>query len=93
MSRWWVVSYDIVDDGRRQRIAKILEAYSRRVQWSVFECHLTSEDREVLQSRLRAEIDLETDSIRWYPLCGWCRDRVIGQGTGGLSEAPSYFVI
>jgi CRISPR-associated protein Cas2 len=93
MSRWWVVSYDIVDDRRRQRIAGMLEAYGRRVQWSVFECHLVSEDREVLQSRLRTEMDLETDSIRWYPLCRWCRDRVIGQGTGGLSEAPSYFVI
>jgi CRISPR-associated protein Cas2 len=36
-----VVSYDITDDKRRVRMAKTLLGYGQRVQYSVFEAHLT----------------------------------------------------
>ncbi len=67
MSRWWVVSYDIADDGRRRWIAEILERYGQRVQWSVFECSLEDAVLEELRIRLRAELDGEEDSLRCYP--------------------------
>ncbi|MEW6376162.1 MAG: CRISPR-associated endonuclease Cas2, partial [Thermodesulfobacteriota bacterium] len=37
---FYVVSYDIPDDQRRIKIAKILEDFGDRVQYSVFECLL-----------------------------------------------------
>lgn len=35
-----VVSYDIVNDRQRQRLAKVLGDYGQRVQKSVFECRV-----------------------------------------------------
>lgn len=36
----YVISYDISNDRRRNKIAKILLDYGRRVQYSVFECEM-----------------------------------------------------
>jgi len=88
-----VVSYDISEDQRRDRVRKILEGHGQRVQWSVFECHLERADLDYLRERLSAEIDPKTDSIRWYPLCPWCRERVEGQGSGEMTEDPPYFLV
>ena len=38
-----VVAYDIIDDKRRNRVAKTMEDYGTRVQYSVFECVLEEE--------------------------------------------------
>ncbi|MCA9742068.1 CRISPR-associated endonuclease Cas2, partial [candidate division KSB1 bacterium] len=35
-----LVSYDIVDDKQRTKLAKRLQNYGQRVQYSVFECDL-----------------------------------------------------
>lgn len=32
----YLVAYDIVDDRRRTKIAKVLESYGDRIQYSVF---------------------------------------------------------
>ena len=37
-----VISYDIPDDQRRSRLAKVLKGFGTRVQYSVFEAHLTN---------------------------------------------------
>jgi len=43
-----VVSYDIPDDRRRLQLSKALKDFGKRVQWSVFECHL--DDRQLGES-------------------------------------------
>lgn len=35
-----VVAYDIVDDGRREDVARLVSGYGPRVQLSVFECEV-----------------------------------------------------
>ena len=37
----YVVSYDIQSDKIRRKLAKLLEGYGVRIQFSVFECNLT----------------------------------------------------
>ena len=37
-----LVSYDIIDDYRRTKLAKKLLDWGQRVQYSVFECELTT---------------------------------------------------
>lgn len=93
MSQMWMVCYDIADDRRRQRVAGVLEAFGERVQWSVFECYLTPVQRVALRDRLRAELDAAEDSVRWYPLCVWCRERVVCVGPVGPTDDPPYFVV
>lgn len=38
----YLISYDIAVDKRRTKIAKLLEGFGQRVQYSVFECDLTT---------------------------------------------------
>jgi CRISPR-associated protein Cas2 len=78
-----VVSYDITEDRRRNRVAKLMENYGKRVQYSVFECLLQEYSLLQLQEQLQAILDFETDSVRFYRLCVRCRNaiEILGRGT------------
>ena len=80
--RHLVISYDIVDDRRRNRVARVLKGYLQRVQKSVFEGDLLPGREQQLLDRLELLIDRDEDSIRVYVLCARCQAgaRVIGQG-------------
>ncbi len=93
MTRLWVVVYDIANPRRRRRVAKIMEGHGERVQWSEFECKLTDDLFTELRRRISMEIDANTDSVRWYPLCVWCADRITWQGPGGIVDDPSYIIV
>lgn len=45
---FYVVCYDISDDTRRQRVARLMLTYGQRVQRSVYEVWLEPEDRRTL---------------------------------------------
>ena len=47
----YTVAYDITDDKRRNRVAKILKDFGTRIQYSVFECNT---DRRALLRSCRA---------------------------------------
>ncbi len=91
MIRLWLISYDISDDDNRQNVHDILKDYGKRVQYSVFECHLSDMQQEVLRSRLLDEID-KADSLRWYPLCTWCSAEVFFQGVGLPPDDEAFFL-
>ncbi|MEW5725475.1 MAG: CRISPR-associated endonuclease Cas2, partial [Thermodesulfobacteriota bacterium] len=67
-----VISYDVVNDKKRYRLAKMLKEYGRRVQKSVFECLVDERIFLKLKSRAEKIIDHKEDSIRFYFLCGRC---------------------
>jgi CRISPR-associated protein Cas2 len=73
---FYVICYDIVEDNRRQRIAKLLSTYGMRVQQSVFEVVLQEKEYEQLQRRLHKLLDRGEDQVRFYPLSGHCRKNV-----------------
>jgi CRISPR-associated protein Cas2 len=77
-----VVSYDIVNDKKRLRVAKTLKSYGERVQKSVFECRL--DDRLYLKMKREVEkiIDWEEDGVRYYILCAGCLKNVDISGVG-----------
>jgi len=81
-----VVAYDISEDDRRFKVARVLLDYGRRVQKSVFECLLT--DRQLTQVRTRLEelIDMDTDSVRYYPICQRCLAAVQVSGLGTVTD-------
>ncbi len=69
----YLVSYDIGPDGRRTKVAKVLEGFGSRVQLSVFECDLTSQQFEKLRRRLLKLLRPdEGDNVRIYQLCANC---------------------
>jgi len=67
-----LVSYDIPDDRRRTRLAKVLEDYGERVQYSVFECDLTQKQLQQLLGEIKRVMSAEQDSVRVYRLCQEC---------------------
>ena len=68
----YVVAYDIVQDRRREKVMNALKDFGLRVQYSVFECELTSGRLDVLRQRLHKLIDLRRDRVHIYPLCEAC---------------------
>ncbi|MBI4568072.1 MAG: CRISPR-associated endonuclease Cas2 [Planctomycetes bacterium] len=72
----FLIVYDIADDQRRSRIARILEGYGTRVQFSVFEFNLSPGRRVALMAELRSKDLLPGepagDSFTVYDLCERC---------------------
>ena len=65
----YLVCYDIDDDSERARAARVLEAYGERVQYSVFEVHLTRKSQlEALRKELRQILGTESPEVLFYRL-------------------------
>lgn len=68
----YVIAYDIANDHRRSQVAKILEAWGRRVQKSVFECELSLEEAQGVAARLKRLVTAPEDRCHLYRICGEC---------------------
>ena len=77
----YVVAYDIPDDRRRTKVHQILMGFGKWTQYSLFECFLTRKDMILLQSKLGEYLINTEDSVRFYPLCANCVEKV--QTIGG----------
>ena len=75
-----IVSYDIVDDKRRTKLAKRLCDFGKRVQYSVFECDLTKEQLQDMTQQALKQIDEEEDSLRIYRICHTCASEILSYG-------------
>ena len=84
-----VISYDVVDNRRRRRLASLLENYGRRVQKSVFDCSLGAPRILALKRAVSEEIDPGVDSIRYYHLCRRCAEQVEVVGVGTVTRQTS----
>ena len=88
-----VVCYDIVDDGKRRRLAKLLKSYGERVQKSVFECRIDERRYLKMKEEVARLIDWEEDSVRYYALCRGCRKLVEISGVGLVREDEDLIVV
>lgn len=61
-----LVIYDIVKNKRRNKMVKVLESYSIRVQKSAFEAYIDKKMYKKMVSEIKYIIDPETDSLRIY---------------------------
>ena len=87
----YVVAYDIPSDKRRTKIHKILLAYGKWTQYSLFECFLTKKQLLLLRSKLEEHLIAEQDSVRFYPLCANCVSKV--ETVGGMPPADEVLFI
>ena len=90
-----IITYDIVNNKKRRRIAKILDDYGDRVQKSVFE--LPGLDDIIWEKCLKRlkKVKLEEDeSIRIYDICERCRKNVLilGDAEAAFDEPDVYIV-
>jgi len=76
----WLIAYDIPDDRRRNRTARVLDDFGDRVQESVFEVLADEECIRALLLDLKSIIDVKEDKVRAYPLCDSCARKIIDLG-------------
>lgn len=87
----YLVSYDVASDRLRSRIARMLEGYGKRVQYSVFECDLSERRyKELYAKLLQLTEGMEDGNICVYYICKSCegKKRLIGvpKISGSYSE-------
>lgn len=88
-----IISYDIVQDRRRTKVMKLLKGYGTRVQYSVFECDVTTPQLNTLVAEIRGLIDQHTDSVRCYLLDAAAVQRVRIMGIGRVTTDPLYYLV
>lgn len=89
-----VISYDVPDNKRRLKVAKLLLDFgAQRVQRSVFELYVTPQHLERLQARLARIHKADEDSIRFYFLCATCRPKVVYMGVAQPIDEPGLLII
>jgi CRISPR-associated protein Cas2 len=92
--RLWVISYDVADDKRRDRLARLLARTMERVQESVFEGWLNSAEITRLIEEAKSILDLHEDGLRAYPLAVRTPERyqVYGQQTP-TAEHRNFWIV
>lgn len=88
-----IVSYDIADDKRRRHVAKRMEDYGKRVQYSVFDCLLSEKEIRDLQYTLEHIINFEEDSVRFYRMCRKCESTIDVMGKGTVQEEQTFLIL
>lgn len=73
---FYVVTYDISDAKRRNKVMDIMESVGTRMNYSVFECMLTNIQYTNLLKRLSKIVVVREDWINIYPLCTECYARI-----------------
>lgn len=73
------LAYDISDNRRRARVARVLTGYGRRVQYSVFEADLTQRQAEDMLARVEGLLE-RGDAFRIYHITGDADAHVIVWG-------------
>lgn len=61
--RRFLIAYDIADPRRLRRVAKTMEEYGERVQYSVFICDLSRTELVHARAKVEAEMEFGADSI------------------------------
>lgn len=77
-----IVAYDISDEKRLTRVAKVMLDYGVRVQKSIFEIAAPDNVFLIMKRRVEEIIVAEVDGVKYFPLCNRCAGTVeiIGQG-------------
>ncbi|WP_319521322.1 CRISPR-associated endonuclease Cas2 [uncultured Desulfosarcina sp.] len=85
-----VSTMDVEGPGRLRRVAKICKNYGQRVQYSVFECIVDPAQWTVFKQKLIDQIEMETDSLRFYFLGANWKKRIehVGAKEGFDQEGP-----
>ena len=94
MTKLWLVCYDIADDKRRHKLAKLLEQNCQRVQYSVFECPLeTNILSHLLVTRWLPLLKVSEDNLRLYPLDATAKQQMRVYGSAIPYEVPDYLIL
>lgn len=64
----YLISYDICHPKRLRRVARAMESFGTRIQFSVFECPLDEKRLQKLKAALHPLMNLEEDQVLFVSL-------------------------
>ena len=88
-----VVVYDISNDKRRTKLHNRLKDFGSPVQYSVFECLLSTREFEQMKKAVNRIIRVRQDHVRYYVLCAACRKRIEVIGQKEVTGKPDVIVV
>ena len=88
----YVITYDMPDNRRRTKVHKILSGVGAWTQYSLFECYLNEKELLTLRAKLDKILNVEEDSVRFYPLCAGCVKKVETIGSAKPAQATLFVV-
>ncbi|RUT02260.1 hypothetical protein DSM106972_063350 [Dulcicalothrix desertica PCC 7102] len=94
MKKLWLVCYDVSNDKRRTKLAKLIERNCQRVQYSVFECPLHENIlNHLLENDWLPTLKLSEDNLRVYPLNETTKQQVRVYGSPPPYEPPDCLIL
>jgi len=90
---FFLIAYDLGNDKRRAKLARLLESYGARVQGSVFEVYLTEKELQEFQKKSKKLINEKVDSLRIYILCENCKVKIIKIGLDTITQTPGLVIV
>lgn len=91
----YLISYDIANDKRRNRLLKMLEDYACRIQYSVFEGDFDENILKKIKDWIDYVIDKNEDSVLIFPICNadWKKHLEFGKEIETMKTYESDFLI
>ena len=86
-----IATYDITDNGRRSRVAALLQAHGDRIQKSVFLLELAPEAMSTVRDRAREILNLDRGLVLHICPVGACWERVECHGQADKPERVLYW--
>ena len=90
---WYLITYDVREAKRLQKVGKLMTGYGTRIQYSVFQCRLNNRLLERLRWEL-AKLMKKEDDLLIIELCKSCVKRLRKRcGNNVWPEEPPTFEI
>lgn len=88
-----LITYDITDPKRLRKTHKFLKEFGLNTQKSVFECDIDDLALKKIRRYCKDNLDLSSDSVRFYKICSRCIKKVIISGLGLKITQLDYLVV
>ena len=75
-----LAAYDIADNGRRRRCARLMLDHGMRCQKSVFDCRATTQEVRNLLARVEPILDMDEDRLILLPVSADIKPAGLGLG-------------
>jgi CRISPR-associated protein Cas2 len=88
-----LITYDITEPKRLNKLRGFLKEFGLRTQKSVFECDIDDIALKKIRAYCRDNLDIASDSVRIYKICNRCINKVTISGTGLKVTQLDYMIL
>ena len=88
-----LITYDITEPKRLNKLRGFLKDFGLQTQKSVFECDIDDIALKKISAYCRDNLDISTDSVRIYKICNRCINKVKISGTGLKVTQLDYMIL